>query len=159
MYSKHLGTRIWPSENEKRSFKWNEIVMGRETKLMLNTWQQGIYGLVSEAIRMGLFILLVIQKIQNSTKYLVERFKGRNTWFLCMSEKASPVNKYSFPEYAIYFRMSICTAAIGQGLDSSPLGIQNFGMTKQSIHFSPFAAKAVLGEKRISTPDQLVSKS
>nr|CAN77074.1 hypothetical protein VITISV_018471 [Vitis vinifera] len=45
--------------------------------------------------------------------------------------------------------------SIGQGLDSSPLGIQNFGMTKQSIHFSPFAAKAVLGEKRISAPDQL----
>ena len=63
------------------------------------------------------------------------------------------------------------------------LGIQNFGvknvmlklflsldrsynwlsdddsLAQQSIHFSPFAAKAVLGEKKISAPDQLVSKS
>ena len=65
-------------------------------------------------------------KTQNSIKCLVERFKWEATWFLWMSWKISPVDKHSFPEYIIYFRMAICTAATGQGLDGISLGIQKF---------------------------------
>ena len=53
--------------------------------------------------------------------------------FLCMSWKVSPINKHYFPEYDIYFRMAICTTAIGQGLEGIPLGIKNFGVANAML--------------------------
>ena len=43
--------------------------------------------------------------------------------------KIGPVEKHSFPEYAIYLRKATCTVATGQGLDGISLGGQSFGVT------------------------------